>query len=59
MKIFELFKRKKDDDIFDFPQLKPLDVKDVPSVLMRKEEEELKSRYKVQSHKKGRFIEIK
>ena len=59
MKIFEIFKRRKDDDVFDFPQLKPMDVKEIPLVLERKEEEKIRDKYHIQSHKRGCFIEMK
>lgn len=59
MKIFELFKIKREDANIDFPKLIPLDIKNDPLVLMRKEEEDMRGKYQVSLEKKGYFIEVK
>lgn len=60
MKIFNFFKKKKDeDDDFVFPELKPLNIQNNQMVLYRKKNEDLKNKYNIHSEKKGYFIDLK
>ena len=61
MGFFDFFKKEKEveDDLFEFSELKPLDVKNNPIVQMRKEQEKLKEKFNVHTEKKGKFLDLK